>query len=64
MKPRHWAVSSWKFSVFRTDFRSCGVTSVSPMIDHADFSVVVKNRAPPSKIMEMGNLSRWQSQPD
>jgi len=33
------------------------------MIDHADFSVVVKNRAPPPK-MALGDLPRWQNQPD
>jgi hypothetical protein len=34
------------------------------MIEHADFSVVVKNRGAPTKIMEMGDLSRRQNEPD
>jgi hypothetical protein len=31
------------------EFSQHGLIMSSPMIDHADFSVVVKNRAPPPK---------------
>lgn len=34
------------------------------MVDHEDFSVVVKQRAPTTETAAMGNLSGWPHQPD
>jgi hypothetical protein len=31
--------------------------------DRTDYSVVVKNRAPPSELVEVGDLSRWEIKP-
>ena len=32
-------------------------------LDRTDYSVVVKNRAPPSELVEVGDLSRWEIKP-
>jgi hypothetical protein len=34
------------------------------MIDHEDFSVVVKKQSSSAKTLAMGDLSRWQKQRD
>jgi hypothetical protein len=36
---------------------------MSILFDQSDFSVVVKNRAPPPETVEMGDISGWAKEP-